>query len=849
MFYSAKNAKLKINDEQFVCADLQLNYESQINPVYYEGKGYNVNYAPTNGVLGNLRFTYYLTGSDPLKSFLSSTGKISANICGITVDSGYLRNFSFNGVPNSPVQPTAEIVFFDSPAGTFAPESVVKESIQSFNFSDITLTQLTDYSNEDLSNLISVNYSYTSEIEPIFTINSGVGLNNIIPERIVFGQRQIVTQLICDNLNTPLPITGKNLGLSITLKHPNQNLTENYKCSGVLSTKNIAASVGDSIKTLYTIVQNKVVPEPYISSVDPLIVAWGNVITIDGSNFDNLLSVFVGEDECVVTSYTSTQIITTVPFNSVSNPVTVKTLNGTTISSSSLNIAQPATRVDSLFPTVRFSSPPQANTAGQELILRVTGDNFYRISQVRVGDTIAPFEIVSPTVLIARLPEYTNNGPLVVWSSGRDISGVSLTGITFPPYISGILPVTGITGDTISIYGSNLGLAQKVRFGTVNATSFNVVNTGLITAVVPSGLTRAHVYVSGSGYSGFSPVPFEPQLIVSRVFPISGKQNTPVSIHGNNFIPELMFATGSEYLVTFNGIYSAVKRNSDTWLSGIVPTGYTVGPVFVLNESGLFTKSASGFFSGIINPVISGAFPQFIYSGSFSQFGIVGQYLNSVSSILLSGVSSNNINNTITFNSNLSGHADGTRVIVTGYRFTNILTGKYQTLCINYAGTGYLTGISGSLISGITILPAINLALRGVSTQSGRYTGDGSGLYYAYFGQDTITSGTQANRFLAWTASGDNPFWQVDLRAQYEIKEIKVFNRFDTGLNLSSSLTEFGVTIYTGANGLGQVFQTNHTSAPVLQQRFLVPNLTGRFVKLVLSGTNKSLALAEVEVY
>ena len=79
-FYAAKNVKVKINDNQFVCSDVQLNWQAQIQPNFYVGSRYTEDYSATDGIMGSLRLSYYLTGSDPLKPFMDWNELITANV-------------------------------------------------------------------------------------------------------------------------------------------------------------------------------------------------------------------------------------------------------------------------------------------------------------------------------------------------------------------------------------------------------------------------------------------------------------------------------------------------------------------------------------------------------------------------------------------------------------------------------------------------------------------------------------------------------------------------------------------------------------------------------------------------
>jgi hypothetical protein len=57
-----------------------------------------------------------------------------------------------------------------------------------------------------------------------------------------------------------------------------------------------------------------------------------------------------------------------------------------------------------------------------------------------------------------------------------------------PPTITSFNPTSAGTGTTVTITGTNFTNASSVKFGGTNATSFNVVNSTTITAVVASEL-------------------------------------------------------------------------------------------------------------------------------------------------------------------------------------------------------------------------------------------------------------------------------------------------------------------------------------------------------------------------
>lgn len=81
------------------------------------------------------------------------------------------------------------------------------------------------------------------------------------------------------------------------------------------------------------------------------------------------------------------------------------------------------------------------------------------------------------------------------------------TGAIPAPIISSFTPEFGFTGQTITLIGSNFSSVTSVKFGGVEASSFNIVNDGEITAVIGAGASGSVSATNGGGTgskSGFT---------------------------------------------------------------------------------------------------------------------------------------------------------------------------------------------------------------------------------------------------------------------------------------------------------------------------------------------------------
>ncbi|XP_027139399.1 fucolectin-like isoform X2 [Larimichthys crocea] len=142
--------------------------------------------------------------------------------------------------------------------------------------------------------------------------------------------------------------------------------------------------------------------------------------------------------------------------------------------------------------------------------------------------------------------------------------------------------------------------------------------------------------------------------------------------------------------------------------------------------------------------------------------------------------------------------------------------------------------------------PYENLALRGKATQSDRYD-------HAFAAAYNAIDGNRDSNFhdgsCTHTSGKSDPWWRVDLLDSYIITSITIYNRGDccqeriNGLriHIGNSLDNNGLN-----NPLvGQIVDLH--GKPTFTKTFS-PHVKGRYVTLLLPGSNKYLTLCEVEV-
>ncbi|XP_035991249.1 uncharacterized protein LOC105935539 [Fundulus heteroclitus] len=143
-----------------------------------------------------------------------------------------------------------------------------------------------------------------------------------------------------------------------------------------------------------------------------------------------------------------------------------------------------------------------------------------------------------------------------------------------------------------------------------------------------------------------------------------------------------------------------------------------------------------------------------------------------------------------------------------------------------------------------------NVALRGKATQSQRYEGEWDVFGAASNAIDGNRNSNFKDGSCSHTASQTNPWWRVDLLDSYTITHIIITNRGDcchdringANIHIGNSLTLNGA-----ANPLVATISEIQSGN---SHRIDIPGpKEGRFVTVMIAGSDKILTLCEVEVY
>ena len=189
-------------------------------------------------------------------------------------------------------------------------------------------------------------------------------------------------------------------------------------------------------------------------------------------------------------------------------------------------------------------------------------------------------------------------------ADGRDIGAVELQAAA--PDVASVSPGRGNPGDTVTITGTDLGGATTVKFGSTDATDFDIVSDTEITATVPAGSGTVDLTVTNatgtSATSGSDSFHYIAPPTVSGLSPDHGNAGDTVTITGTNF-------TGATGVKFGTADATDVTVNSATEITAKAPAGSGTIDVSVTTPDGTSSDTASDHFRYLAAPAISSLSP------------------------------------------------------------------------------------------------------------------------------------------------------------------------------------------------------------------------------------------------
>lgn len=390
------------------------------------------------------------------------------------------------------------------------------------------------------------------------------------------------------------------------------------------------------------------VPAPIISSYGPGtgIAGKETLVTIYGENLTGTTSVQFGGVEASSFTVISDTQLTAVVNSAKSGNVEVSTIGGKAISTGFVFIEAP--RIISFTPT----------TGNAGVMLSIIGENFTDITSISIGGvSITSYSNNSPKAILVLLDNAASGDIKVTNSAGTS----TLSGFTFipTPKITAISKNSGTIGDVITIIGTNFSGATSVKFGSVNASSFNIVSSTEITATVGNGATGDVTVATSGGSGSYYGFTFYGKPTITAISPDVASAGNTITITGTNF-------TGVTS-VTFGGVKAtSFTVMSNTVINARVGDGAS-GDVIVVTPGG--TASFASFKYNFTLPV-----------GNF-KLGIIAATCKGSKSGSIKITTAQNLNYTATVvgNGSSTAYAFNTELDV-----NNLAAGTYN-LCITVA--------------------------------------------------------------------------------------------------------------------------------------------------------------------
>jgi hypothetical protein len=488
-FFTYKNTKLLLNGIPYYANNASLSEIGAIEPSYIIDNKNSNNYVAENGIGGSLRFSYLLTGQDSLVDNISSEDSIiSGNFGGLYFQSGYLRSYGFTLEPNNPVTVNAEIVFFDSISGNFSPNYEIAPELLCLNVANATVYDAPGNSVGTINNVTNLNYSYNIDIHPQYNIGQ------TIPERVVFGQKEVNVDITSDKTNAFLPVSGQTISLRAKLTHPvDSTISQNFDCKGILFQKEFNVGANNILVNKISIRQNNLadfnlpttqnVNTPKVYYLSPNTGYDGTSVNIYGKNLNDVDYVSFGGN---VFDYNfqvinDTQLVAAVPPEAIGGEITLYSKGGSTISRDKFYVGGKEIVIDDLIAVSGL-----VNSS-----ILISGDNFYEISRVLFNNNqTGIFNVINKNLISAIIPNNAAWGFVDVISDIFNLSGRSVEKFVPFPNLVGFSPMSGFTGDYITISGTAFSGMSGVFFNNLSGIDFTVINNTGISVRVPSGNTR-----------------------------------------------------------------------------------------------------------------------------------------------------------------------------------------------------------------------------------------------------------------------------------------------------------------------------------------------------------------------
>jgi len=455
---------------------------------------------------------------------------------------------------------------------------------------------------------------------------------------------------------------------------------------------------------------------PVITSFAPDSASTGTTVTIKGSGFTSVNSVYFGNSSASSYTVVNDSTITAVVGIGSSGSISINTNLTYAYSVGLFTYLAPVPTISSFTPTA----------AGSNGMVSIYGTGFTATTSVSFGGVAAiGFNVNSDTYLTAYVGAGASGNVSVTTTGGvATLSGFSYLN---SPVVTSFSPTSAATGTTVTIKGSYFTNATNVSFGGTNASNFTVVNDSTITATVATGTSgNVTVYIASGygilgGFTYIAPIP-----VITSFSPTSAGTNGYVNIYGSGF-------TGATS-VTFGGVPASnfFVVNSTT-IEAFVGTGAT-GSVSVTTSGGTATLAG---FTYLQSPIIKSFSPDSAATGTIVT--IKGSYFTNATGVYFGGTYASNytVVNDSTITATVSTGSSGSVSVYTAAGSGSLAGFTYiapvpviTSFSPTSAGKGgyvyiYGTGLTGATSVSFGGVPATNFYVYG-NTEIEAYVGNGA---------------------------------------------------------------------------------------------------------------------------
>lgn len=314
--------------------------------------------------------------------------------------------------------------------------------------------------------------------------------------------------------------------------------------------------------------------EPQITSFNPTTGATTSVVTVQGLNFGNVTALRVGGVPVQTFTINSPTQISIIVSTGATGFITATNLAGTGQSFVPFTFVVP--------PSGMMLSSTQA-VVGQTIT--IVGNNLASTQSVFVGGLPAMFTVTMSGQLLVIIPSGAQNGVVTVQTPGGSANS-PLLAIIPSPSIASVSPTTVAGGGTITITGANLTNVTSVTIGGIPVTSFMVLSSTQIVAVVSANAVSAPVQVMSAGGIAFSTT----SIIVALPPTITSVSNTSPTAGTQVFISGAGFTPGMQ--ATIGGVpVPLVQVNSPSEAIITMPASATNGTLSITTPFGTSTFS------------------------------------------------------------------------------------------------------------------------------------------------------------------------------------------------------------------------------------------------------------------